>query len=540
MKAGGTKINQKAAKAIQLCGIVLPIILFFYGILVQAALVDNTHFLNDTSFYVISFTWLAFSLYQFLIPSTSKQSSAVRLILYHMLAASYVLFVSGFVMPFIGVWAILCLASYVYFSENGLFLSILTLIGTAVLDTTMFSDKSEYTLHTLLSLIATIAVGIIVTTIARAHNTDRLELTRSREQVVLQHDRMLTIVNNLAAAVLATDSDGNIQVYNAASLDLLDTNASPEGRQIDSIIKLIDENNRPVELTKLLRAARSVEIREDLSMMMADETVRLSLTYSPIRGTAGSPQATDGYVLILRDITKQKSLEEERDEFISVVSHELRTPITVVEGTLSNVQLMMGRNDIPKATLTSNIDVAHEQIVFLARMVNDLSTLSRAERGVADAPETIDVKTLIDDLYHEYQPEAAKKRLSFDIDASADLGMVNASSLYLRELLQNFITNAIKYTKKGGVTIIVRNKEDTILFAVKDTGIGISKSDQTHIYNKFWRSEDYRTRETGGTGLGLYVATKLAKKLGTIIEMKSRLNHGSTFSFSLPAISKDK
>lgn len=540
MKRGGIRLNQKAVKAIQLCGVILPIILFFYGILVQASLVDRVHYLNDTSFYVISFTWLAFSLYQFLIPSSSGQSSAIRLIIYHLLAASYILFVSGFSMPFIGVWAILCLASYIYFSENGLFLSILTLIGTAILDIMVFLNNPEYVLHTLLSLIATIAVGIIVTTIAQAHNSDRLELTRSREQVVLQHDRMLTIVNNLAAAILATDAEGNIQVYNAASLDLLDTNASPEGQQIDKVIKLIDDNNRPVELTKLLRLARSVEIREDLSMVVSDETLRLSLTYSPIRNTSGTGESTDGYVLILRDITKQKSLEEERDEFISVVSHELRTPITVVEGTLSNVQLMMSRSDIPKETLTSNLDVAHEQVVFLARMVNDLSTLSRAERGVADTPEIIDVKSLIDGLYNEYQPEAAKKKLSFDIDASADLGHVSASSLYLRELLQNFITNAIKYTKQGGVTVIVRNKSGTITFAVKDTGIGISKSDQSHIYNKFWRSEDYRTRETGGTGLGLYVANKLSKKLGTTIEMKSRLNHGSTFSFSLPLVSKDK
>ena len=71
------------------------------------------------------------------------------------------------------------------------------------------------------------------------------------------------------------------------------------------------------------------------------------------------------------------------------------------------------------------------------------------------------------------------------------------------------------------------------MFEVKDTGIGISKSDQAKIFNKFYRSEDYRTRETGGTGLGLYVATKLAKKLGTKIGIHSRLNHGSSFSFTL-------
>ena len=84
------------------------------------------------------------------------------------------------------------------------------------------------------------------------------------------------------------------------------------------------------------------------------------------------------------------------------------------------------------------------------------------------------------------------------------------------------------------MTLHIRKTDKGILFAVKDTGIGISKTDQKRIFEKFYRSEDYRTRETSGTGLGLYVVQKLAHKLGVTVEVKSRLNHGSTFSFVLP------
>jgi signal transduction histidine kinase len=167
-------------------------------------------------------------------------------------------------------------------------------------------------------------------------------------------------------------------------------------------------------------------------------------------------------------------------------------------------------------------------------MVNDLSTLSRAERGVADAPETIEVRSLIDDLFNEYAPQAESRKLHFNLDLSPHLGQITASRLYLKELLQNFITNSIKYTKQGEITLHISRDKDSITFEVKDTGIGISKSDQAKIFHKFYRSEDYRTRETSGTGLGLYVAVKLAKKLGTKIELHSRLNHGSSFSFTLP------
>jgi signal transduction histidine kinase len=171
-------------------------------------------------------------------------------------------------------------------------------------------------------------------------------------------------------------------------------------------------------------------------------------------------------------------------------------------------------------------------------MVNDLSTLSRAERGVADSAEEIDIRQLVTELYAEYAPQAEKKDLHFNLDAGAHLGKVAASRLYLQELLQNFITNSIKYTKEGSVTLEVTNQSGSVTFTVKDTGIGISKTVQAKIFNKFYRSEDYRTRETGGTGLGLYVATKLAKKLNTDIALHSRLNHGSSFSFTLPTISK--
>ena len=342
----------------------------------------------------------------------------------------------------------------------------------------------------------------------------------------------MTLVNNLADGILSTDNHGVIQVFNAATLNLLDTNTSLNGKHIDDVIRLLDKDNKRFKFSSAFRSARGVISRDDLSATISEETLHLSVIFSPIRGT-DSDDETDGYIVILRDITKQKSLEEERDEFISVVSHELRTPITIAEGTLSNVQLMMTREDIPKATLATNVTIAHDQVLFLAKMVNDLSTLSRAERGVADAPESINVSDLIHDLYNEYAPQAETKGLKFNLDLDPGLGEVVASRLYLKELLQNFVTNAIKYTKEGSVLVSVKAADTTLKFSVQDTGIGMSKSDQKHVFEKFWRSEDYRTRETGGTGLGLYVARKLAKKLGVTIEMTSRLNHGSTFGFSM-------
>ncbi|NCU39266.1 HAMP domain-containing histidine kinase, partial [Candidatus Saccharibacteria bacterium] len=157
-----------------------------------------------------------------------------------------------------------------------------------------------------------------------------------------------------------------------------------------------------------------------------------------------------------------------------------------------------------------------------------------AERGVGDQPEDINVDELIHRLYNEYHPEAQAKGLQLNLQLETNLGTIHSSRLYLQELLQNLITNAIKYTRKGSITIDASVTKSHVKIAIIDTGIGISKADQKRVFDKFYRAEDYRTRETNGTGLGLYVAMKLAKKLGSRLDMTSRLNHGSTFSISLP------
>jgi two-component system phosphate regulon sensor histidine kinase PhoR len=541
MEWGGTNVNQRTAQIIRLSGLVLPVILTLYGFLVQINVFPKTHYVSDLVFYLICAPWMVLGIIQYCVRSKTASMSMVRLSLYHIFAVVYILFISGFSMPFISGWMVLFLASFAYFSLDGFRLSVLVFFAAGVSDILMHMDDPLHITQNLISLWSTLIVGYIAVKISQSQIVDKQALDKSQAEEELARDRILTIVNNLADAILSTDKDGVIQVYNAASLNLLDTNTGLNGKSIDSVVKLFDKNNTPVKLRKAFRTTKSVVSRDDIQATISGETIRLSLVFSPIRSTnSGNDVETDGYVVILRDITKQKSLEEERDEFISVVSHELRTPITIAEGTLSNAQVMMSRSDIPKTTLQESVTMAHDQVVFLARMVNDLSTLSRAERGVADTTEEINVAELVHDLYNEYAPQASEKGLHFNLDMTPQVGSVEASRLYLKELLQNFVTNAIKYTKEGSVSVRVEKKGDNLIFAVKDTGIGISKSDQAHIFEKFYRSEDYRTRETGGTGLGLYVAMKLSKKLHTVILMSSRLNHGSEFSFQLPLTKSDR
>lgn len=534
-----TIYTPKSGQIIRWAGVFVPIFIILYAVLIKLDIIHTFRTIDNVSFIVLMAWWIIVSFLQFIAPTRNDKVFGWFLVVYHLLAGSYLVFISGTVTPLVACWSILAMFAYVHDSKFGFRLSILGLIAFITLDIALwYGYDNTVIIQDLIAFILTLIISGVTINISKTQEVSKLELAQSKIQESLQRDRFLTIINNLADAVISTDMDGVIRIYNAASLNLLDTNNPLNGHHINDILPLNDQNGNRIDIFQEIQNSKTVAKRDDLDYNFSDDDkIRLEITYSPIRSSySRSKKASthDGYIVIMRDVTKVKSLEGERDEFISVVSHELRTPIAIAEGTISNVQLMMTHPDATPKMLRDTVEIAHEQIIFLASMVNDLSTLSRAERGVYDDVEYIDVRELAHQLHSKYADEAKAKKLHLNLDLSPKLGKVNVSRLYIEELLQNLITNAIKYTKEGKIDIVVEQKGNLINFAVKDTGIGISKSDQPKLFNKFYRSEDYRTRETSGTGLGLYIAAKLAHKMGTKIILTSRLNFGSTFSFILP------
>ncbi len=350
----------------------------------------------------------------------------------------------------------------------------------------------------------------------------------------LEHERLSSLINSMGDGVIAIDEQQKIVMYNGAALNILDRNELTPGDYLTSVLPLLDKNNKPVDVQGLIRASTTATYSRDYRLQYRDQSfVNLYLSIAPVRLGYGQ-SGMKGHVLLIRDITREKSLEEERDEFISVVSHELRTPIAIAEGNVGNAQVIADKtgdlNQIKEA-----LRQAHDQIVFLSDMINDLATLSRAERGKLTVEvEPINVHDLLSGLVNLYKPQAEHKNLTLATELDPNLQLLQSSQLYVREILQNFITNAIKYTDKGGVTITAKQVDKSVEFTVHDTGIGISKADQERVFEKFFRSEDYRTRQNKGTGLGLYVTMKLARLIRAEITMTSELNKGSTFKIVVP------
>jgi PAS domain S-box-containing protein len=356
----------------------------------------------------------------------------------------------------------------------------------------------------------------------------------SAKQAKLEHERLTSLINSMADGVLAVDKEMHVVLSNGAALNILDVNSSLRGRKLHEVLRLQDKNNQPIDVEQLVMRTKTPTSSRDLLLPYQDGSkMNLYLSIAPVHLGYGST-GKQGFVLLLRDITHEKSLEEERDEFISVVSHELRTPLAIAEGNISNAQFIVTKSGDTRHVLDA-LRQAHEQVLFLSGLVNDLSTLSRAERGKLNVDiEPIDITQLMEDLKANYQPQAKAKGLALKLDLDKHDLRLDSSKLYVREILQNFITNAIKYTETGSVTLHAQAADKGICFAVSDTGIGVSRTDQEKLFDKFFRSEDFRTRKTNGTGLGLYVTLKLARLIHAEIDVDSKLNKGSTFTIFIP------
>ena len=459
---------------------------------------------------------------------------------YHLALISFCVFVAPFLSPFEFLWVVLAIGMDLIFKRSWMYLTFVLYIATLgiVIARTHVMFDSGVFLTASVQVFGVISTSLLVSMYRRVSDDERKFLDSASRETDFERQRLLSLINNMGEAVVATDKRGRVLIYNAAVLNLLDTNQSLEGKSLDAVLSLKDKSHNKVKLSALLEKSpiglTTTDYRHEFG---PNDAINIYLNIAPIK--LGFRQAAEsGYIMLMRDITKEKSLEDERDEFISVVSHELRTPVAIAEGNISNAIFMNGESHDP-AIILKSLDQAHQQVMFLASMINDLASLSRAERTDTKLElGEVDPKEFIHAIARDYKPEAATKKLTLTVSAAQDVKPIVTSELYLHEILQNFVTNAIKYTKKGTVLVHVRsNKSGDAVFSVADSGIGLSKSDQKRVFDKFFRSEDYRTRESSGTGLGLYVTAKLATRLNAQIALESELNKGTTFTITIPSLS---
>ena len=257
----------------------------------------------------------------------------------------------------------------------------------------------------------------------------------------------------------------------------------------------------------------------------------------------GDPNADK--IITFRDITKELAEENEQAEFISTASHEMRTPVAAIEGYLG----------LALSPQTATIDErarqylteAHNASRHLGELFKDLLDVTKLDDGrLQPHPAPLEVVSTVKSLADEYSENITAKHLTYtfgtDSDDSHKIDQIVYASLdlsFLREIMDNLIGNAVKYTPEGGhIWVNVRGDGDKVLINVTDSGIGISADDLNHIFQKFYRVDNSATRSIGGTGLGLYLVKQRVEAMGGRVWAESVFGEGSTFYVSFPRLTE--
>lgn len=517
---------------------VAPLVLIASGLIAVSYLFGQSYSKNPIVIWATVSTLVIFTLTNFIPKLQFTKAHKTYLTLYHLTIMGVVIFVVPILSSFLLFWIVLTYVAQYYFKRVGQVLSLLVLALTLFAGM-RYQQVPPTTTNILIAVgwfLALTATSSVFSSIVQGTFQNRGLLASKMVRAEYEHQRILSLINSMAEAVIATDENGIISIYNSAAMELLNTNTGLDNQKIDSILRLSDINHKPVRLIDYAKSLKKSVAKVDFYLDLSQQD-RRTISIDISRTILFSPLSQQkGYTFLLNDVTEEKSLSKERDDFVSVVSHELRTPIAIAEANTAMAQLQAKKAGINNGDIDKSLENAHKQIVFLSEMINDLATLSKAET----AKNKLEIEEFgIDDVLKEldmvFRPKAREKGLDFTINAQSDLPLVDTSRLYVKDILQNFISNAIKYTNNGSVEVRASaSGNNMIRFDIKDTGVGLTKAEMGQLFQKFWRSEDLKTRETEGTGLGLYIAAKLARQIGAKIEVSSTKDQGSTFSVLIP------
>ncbi|GAB4447327.1 MAG: hypothetical protein OHK0015_51320 [Chloroflexi bacterium OHK40] len=253
-----------------------------------------------------------------------------------------------------------------------------------------------------------------------------------------------------------------------------------------------------------------------------------------------------GRILVFRDITREREVERMKNDFVSTVSHELRTPLTSIRGAL---QLVLGQPDAGRPGMAAGLPAQGRDLLSISltnterliRLINDILDIAKIEQGrIQLRRETLSAEELCRSAAAEVSAIAEGRDITVELRLPAGLPPVLADRDRSVQILVNLLSNAIKFSPPGQRVVISAHSEgSTVSFSIQDWGRGIAPEDQARIFQKFQQIDSSATRDVGGTGLGLAISKALVEEQGGRMWLETRPGHGSTFSFSLPAMIRE-
>ncbi len=348
------------------------------------------------------------------------------------------------------------------------------------------------------------------------------------------------ILKSIADGVLVLDAHRHVILLNPKGAEILCVD--PKTTENNPVDRILDQSQSAVEreftrlfyndlqeaLARIEAGQKSAQFRIDL------ENKAVVVTLTPV---ALGAEETLGLVAVLRDISKEAEIERLKNEFISTVSHELRTPLTSIKGYAD--LLVSGNPQVGELNSLQDrfIKVIQSNANRLTELVNDILEISRIETGrLKIEPEALDIIQLIKEVAVSFEGQLVQKSMHLSLTLPDNLPDVYADKARLTQILVNLIGNAWQYTPEGGkIEVSAALTEDNFVQVdVADNGIGIPEDDIDHIFERFFRSERHEVQLVDGTGLGLSITKSFVELLGGRIWLESKVNIGTTFSFTIP------
>lgn len=373
------------------------------------------------------------------------------------------------------------------------------------------------------------------------------------------------LINSITDGVAVVNSVGAIETFNPSAQQITGwSNEEAAGLDHRSVLILTNQEDQVYTdqmnpISKALTSGKPASDNTAKLQTRSKKFLEVDLLASPIM----EGDQVSATIVIFRDVSKQRSEERQRAEFISTASHEMRTPVAAIEGYLA-----LALNDkVSKIDSSARgyLDKAHASTQHLGKLFQDLLTAAKSEDGrLTNNPTVVELGQLLDELIEGARFTAEKKGLLMEADfgegggmsatmdatstAQSTVGMNAVRPLVyvfvdperLREVITNLFDNAVKYTEEGKVSIGMHMDEKQATIHVSDTGNGIPKEDIPHLFQKFYRVDNSATRQVGGTGLGLFISRKIIELYNGRIWVESNLGEGSTFYISLPRISNER
>lgn len=367
--------------------------------------------------------------------------------------------------------------------------------------------------------------------LATAINAMAAQLAERVTTIEAERNQLQAVLTGMEEGLIAIDTDERVTLINQPARRLIGLrDEDVRGERIWELCR-IDAINRVLGEAK--RNGTPCAGEHQITGRGLDQHVQLLAT--PIR----EPDARiSGVVLLLHDITELRRLETVRRDFVANISHELKTPLTAIRGM---VETVLDDPDMPVSMQQRFLRRAMTQSSRLADLVADLLTLSRIEATAdAIAHDPVPLAGVIRASLDHLREAAAGKDIAIAADGLDCPAAVTGDAEFLRQIADNLIDNAIKYTPAGGeVGIELSRSGQEAVLRVRDSGIGIAPADQSRVFERFYRVDKARSRELGSTGLGLAIVKHLVLAHAGRIDLESSLGKGTTFIVRLPLAMDD-